>query len=52
MAALLVDVLQFGWFADHVLGVFAAPGTLLQAAWFVVLGVTAAPRRAAVTPSA
>ena len=50
LAAVLVDVLQFGWFADHVFGVFAAPGTLLQAAWFVVVGVTAAPHRAAVTP--
>jgi hypothetical protein len=39
--AVVVDVLQFGWFADHVFGAFAAPGTVLQAAWFVVLGVTA-----------
>ena len=51
--AVAIDVLQFGWFADHVFGVFAAPGTLLQAAWFVVVGVTAAPSdRAAVTPRA
>jgi hypothetical protein len=41
-AAVVVGVLQYGWFADRLFGVFAAPGAALQAAWFVVVGVTAA----------
>lgn len=39
-AAVACTLLQFGWFADHAFGVFAAPGTLLQAAWFVWVGAT------------
>jgi len=33
---------QFGWFADHVFGVFAAPATLLQAAWFAAAATAGA----------
>ena len=36
--SLVANALQFGWFADHFFGVFAGPGTFLQAAWFVVIG--------------
>jgi hypothetical protein len=32
--SVVCNLLQFGWFVDHVFGVFAAPGTLLQALWF------------------
>jgi hypothetical protein len=34
----VVGLLQYGWFFAHVLGFFAAPGALLQAAWFVAVG--------------
>jgi hypothetical protein len=37
-AAVLVGLLQYGWFVAHVFGLFAAPGALLQAAWFVSVG--------------
>jgi hypothetical protein len=37
-AAVVVSLLQYGWFFAHVLGFFAAPGALLQAAWFVAVG--------------
>lgn len=53
-ATVVCVVAQFGWFVDHVFGVFAAPGTLLQAAWFVMIGTTAADRPpvpAAVAPT-
>jgi hypothetical protein len=40
VAAVLCNLAQFGWFADHAFGVFAAPGTLLQSAWFVAIGIT------------
>jgi hypothetical protein len=40
VAAVLCNLAQFGWFADHFFGVFAAPGTLLQAGWFVAIAVT------------
>jgi hypothetical protein len=30
---------QFGWFFDHAFGVFAAPGTVLQAAWFFAIAL-------------
>jgi hypothetical protein len=39
-AAVLVGLLQYGWFVAHVLGLFAVPGALLQAAWFVAVGAT------------
>ena len=42
--AVAVGLLQFGWFVDHVFGLFAAPGTLLQAAWFVAVGATTTGR--------
>jgi hypothetical protein len=38
--AVACGLLQFGWFADHAFGLFAGPGTLLQAAWFVAVGAT------------
>jgi hypothetical protein len=38
-AAVACNLLQLGWFADHFFGVFAGPGTLLQAGWFVGVGV-------------
>ncbi len=37
-AAVVFGLLQYGWFVAHVLGFFAAPGALLQAAWFVAIG--------------
>lgn len=40
VASVLCNLAQFGWFADHFFGVFAAPGTLLQAAWFVAIAFT------------
>ena len=55
IAAVAVGLVQYGWFVDHVFGVFAAPGALLQAAWFVMVGAaTAAGRPAAAggTPTA
>jgi hypothetical protein len=42
--AVAVGLLQFGWFVDRVFGLFAAPGTLLQAAWFVAVGATTTGR--------
>jgi hypothetical protein len=39
-AAVACNLLQFGWFVDHFFGVFAAPGTLLQAAWFAGTGAS------------
>lgn len=39
--AVACNLLQFGWFADHVFGVFAGPGTLLQAAWLAGTGLAA-----------
>jgi hypothetical protein len=38
--SVVCNLLQFGWFVDHVFGVFAAPGTLLQALWFAGTGRT------------
>lgn len=38
VAAVTCNLLQFGWFADHAFGVFAAPGTVLQAGWIVGAG--------------
>ena len=35
------NLLQFGWFVDHWFGVFAGPGTLLQASWFGLAGLSA-----------
>jgi hypothetical protein len=35
--SVLANLAQFGWFVDHAFGVFAAPGTALQAAWFVAI---------------
>lgn len=35
--SVLANGLQFGWFADHLFGVFAGPGTALQALWFVLV---------------
>ncbi len=37
-AAVVANVLQFGWFFDHAFGLFAGPGTALQAIWFVIAG--------------
>jgi len=37
--AVVFNLLQFGWFFDHVFGLFAGPGTALQAGWFVLVGV-------------
>jgi hypothetical protein len=37
-------LLQFGWFVDHVFGLFAAPGTLLQAVWLGAVGATTTDR--------
>jgi hypothetical protein len=31
--AVVCGLLQFGWFVDHAFGLFATPGTLLQALW-------------------
>ena len=42
VASVLCNLAQFGWFADHFFGVFAAPGTLLQAAWFLAIATTLA----------
>ncbi len=39
-AAVGVGVLQYGWFFAHVLGVFAVPGAVLQASWFVWVGAS------------
>jgi len=36
-ASVLANALQFGWFADHLFGVFAGPGTVLQSAWLVAV---------------
>ena len=33
--SVLANALQFAWFADHVFGVFAGPGTALQSVWLV-----------------
>lgn len=35
--SVLANALQFGWFADHVFGVFAGPGTALQSLWLVAV---------------
>jgi hypothetical protein len=35
--SVLANLGQFGWFFDHWFGVFAAPGTTLQALWFLAL---------------
>jgi hypothetical protein len=35
--SVLANLAQFGWFVDHAFGVFAGPGTALQAAWFVAI---------------
>jgi hypothetical protein len=43
-AAVGCGLLQYGWFVDHAFGLFAAPGTLLQAAWFVAVGATTTDR--------
>jgi hypothetical protein len=37
--AVAFNLLQFGWFFDHLFGLFAGPGTALQAVWFVLVGV-------------
>ena len=37
--AVVFNLLQFGWFFEHFFGVFAGPGTLLQAVWFGMLGL-------------
>ena len=37
-------LLQFGWFVDHAFGLFAAPGTLLQAVWLGAVGAATADR--------
>jgi hypothetical protein len=42
VGSVLCNLAQFGWFADHAFGVFAAPGTFLQSAWFVAIGITLA----------
>ena len=39
LASVVFNLLQFGWFFDHVFGVFAGPGTALQAAWFGIAGL-------------
>ena len=39
-AAVVVGCLQYGWFVAHVLGLFAAPGALLQALWFVAVAAS------------
>lgn len=36
--AVACNLLQFGWFADHVFGVFAGPGALLQTLWLAGTG--------------
>jgi hypothetical protein len=36
--AVVIGLLQYGWFFAHVLGLFAVPGALLQAIWFVSVG--------------
>lgn len=33
--SVVANALQFGWFADHLFGVFAGPGTALQSVWLV-----------------
>lgn len=38
--SVVANALQFAWFADHAFGVFAGPGTALQALWFVALART------------
>jgi hypothetical protein len=38
LGSLVANALQFAWFADHVFGVFAGPGTVLQAVWLVAVG--------------
>lgn len=38
-AAVVFNLLQFGWFFDHAFGLFAGPGTALQAVWFVIAGI-------------
>ncbi len=38
--AVVVGCLQYGWFFAHVLGLFAAPGALLQALWFVAVAAS------------
>jgi len=42
LGAVIANGLQFGWFIDHAFGVFAAPGTLLQAGWFAAAGIRVA----------
>lgn len=37
-------LLQYGWFVDHAFGLFAAPGTLLQATWLAAVGATTTDR--------
>ena len=39
--AVVFNLLQFGWFFDHVFGLFAGPGTALQAVWFGLVGAAA-----------
>lgn len=38
--AVVVGCLQYGWFFAHVLGLFSAPGALLQALWFVAVAAS------------
>jgi len=38
--AVVVGCLQYGWFVAHVFGLFAAPGALLQAVWFVAVAAS------------
>jgi hypothetical protein len=40
VAAVIVGCLQYGWFVAHVLGLFAVPGALLQALWFVAVAAS------------
>jgi hypothetical protein len=42
--SVVCGLLQFGWFVDHVFGLFAGPGTLLQAAWLAAAGTTTTDR--------
>lgn len=41
--SVLSNALQFGWFADHVFGIFAGPGTALQALWLVAVARSGNP---------
>ena len=42
--AVVCGLLQYGWFFDHAFGLFAAPGTLHQAAWLIAVGATTTDR--------